>query len=373
MLSDIQNRYSTLINRFYEGVEHYTELTAQVVHWQDRTVHNTAYPLRISSTLTQIPIVENESRYRVLPKISSKPNLIQQESNLKISNVQLETSLLLTLEFKSLKDIILSCRTNIELINRAKKNPNFIKLVHHKLLTKINSFEKRTGSDSEFQFLKNFDNFKEWFEIQSNKVSENYVEVLLHNPHTLLKHSGFTETFPNLNECSCKTINQAVRIELEKSVVKAINNKFSDKSRPITIVSFGAGSCFQELVYITKLVDAGYKNINFVAMDNSEDTPRALADLRSFQEKYLQDANIQLHYRRHLDSITNVDENETPLQPDVFLMIDLAGEAEFLKECFAYLHNNSFKEKGCIIAYTKWKDNNDSYQRVQEAVCYVPL
>lgn len=89
--------------------------------------------------------------------------------------------------------------------------------------------------------------------------------------HALNEHNAAARVISDLVECPCVKFSRkrcpCLRQWLEEALVQKVEAQYPDKSLPLTYVSIGSGGMFYDLVLLTKLVFAGYKNINIVLVD----------------------------------------------------------------------------------------------------------
>lgn len=101
----------------------------------------------------------------------------------------------------------------------------------------------------------------------------------------LLRIGAYSE-FKQIDECFCIGLRRKIfgwqstqksttpaqpfypRNEFETKLIKIFTERHPDKTQPITYTSIGSGQLFQDLVIITKLLNAGYQNINAFFIDH---------------------------------------------------------------------------------------------------------
>jgi hypothetical protein len=182
--------------------------------------------------------------------------------------------------------------------------------------------------------------------------------------------SEFENEFPFLKQCGCHFIPPVIRRELEKQTLAAVQEKFQNKDQPITIVSVGAGQCLQELIYLVKLVDCGYKNIRLVLIEREFDATKhpessasnALQNLRNFKEKYLKEATVDIQPYSSLENYGEALSEQTGLKPHLLLLIDLD---ENILDNFLLKARDFFWDKlspGTVISATnRLSEGNSDY------------
>lgn len=183
-------------------------------------------------------------------------------------------------------------------------------------------------------------------------LASTYFQKLIAAPYTLLDDEKFKLDFPNLNICRC--IEYGCRSNLEKTVIDQMEKYYPDKEKELTVVSMGVGECFQELVYLAKLVQAGYKKIHLVTIDHSQATLRSIEDLKKFKNRFIQTAEINItHYSKADQYQQEALVKKVPV--NLLLMIDLEVVISLTPPSIvdhAFLEIRPRVSEGTIIAYT---------------------
>ena len=254
---------------------------------------------------------------------------------------------------QTLENLLITYQSDLGLIKLALNESYTLRAIHNLLVAKIMRKEKTDNILPELKNLKDLDCFKKWLEEQYDKGKENYKQILLNkHPHSLLECDEFVNEFNYLDECNCRTINSSIRTDLENLVIKEVEKKYdtekfnNPKNSPFTIVSVGGGMAFQDLVYLGKLANMGYHHIKLVTIDNDNETEKALEDLKKFKEQYLPELNLEIEHHGDLSSLKGQ-------KPQVILMVDIAGEANFLKESLEFFNIQGMC-KDTILGYTNW-------------------
>lgn len=173
---------------------------------------------------------------------------------------------------------------------------------------------------------------------------EEVQRFLLEAPTRLFGNIGFMNTpsfpwFPAIGECNCSTFDRTAvgprgqfRSALEELTIHRIRQLHTNKTAPLKISSLASGGCFQELVYIAKLLlREGYTNIQLDLIDpcylghNGYGSPDSVEQLRRCLQEYVTPTNATVTISAHTDHEIYMRQMSagTITKPNVFLMIDL--------------------------------------------------
>ncbi|MCC6127775.1 MAG: hypothetical protein IT584_01040 [Chlamydiae bacterium] len=158
--------------------------------------------------------------------------------------------------------------------------------------------------------------------------------------------------------CSCKKMTPSLRIDLENAVVAKMQEIHPDKIAPITVVSVGAGGLYQEIVYLAKLVNAGYEKVIFIAIDSDPTRPLMGALLIFCKEALKDKVDAEQSIYPSLESYQEEAKEHPHLKPDLLLCIDLSDErfnvkGKPLPDCaFSLLQQNGILKEKTIIAHS---------------------
>lgn len=205
-----------------------------------------------------------------------------------------------------------------------------------------------------------------------------YVSSLVNGGHSLLNDMRFKTEFPHLGECSCKS--PLLRVALEKEVIRRLQVSFLDKHQELTLVSVGSGQCFQELIYLAKLVNIGYKNIRLVLIDKDPNVKPSVDDLIRFKDTYLQNSKIEIDQFDTLENYQKRASGQINLQPNLLLLLDLEGDKDANRQpphlfiyAYEFLNNAALIQNGATIAYTRptryYVPATASFESVAPGVC----
>ncbi len=102
------------------------------------------------------------------------------------------------------------------------------------------------------------------------KLTSN-AELLLKGATDKMRTPGseFHKKYSFLDRCECSAASNFFRSVLEDELIEQIEAVHSDKDTELCILSGGAGSCLEELVLTTKLLNKGYRKIDFSLVDPS--------------------------------------------------------------------------------------------------------
>lgn len=215
-----------------------------------------------------------------------------------------------------------------------------------------------------------------------------FTQQLIKRPEILFKDTDFKNKFPALNECHCPLLDRVTHPEwrqtLETKVIEYICKRELDQTKTLRIASVGSGSCFQELVLLTKLLDKGFTDIQFVLIDplyvkkieTREKT--AVESLKTFIK-----TEISSDYpKAKIDIVVQGDFQEylqnTPKenQPHALLLIDLFDEGStgktVFEECMPILDSNSKSiDKNTVIAFSKFESTSKEIGVGGASVCSI--
>jgi hypothetical protein len=189
-----------------------------------------------------------------------------------------------------------------------------------------------------------------------------FIKLLVDNPRALLENENFLKEFPNLKECQCPHVSPKLRLILEKITLEATLQTFTNKNECFTLVSIGAGQCFQELAYLNLLSKAGYKNVKLIVIDPSKETKDSIQDLEKFSKQHLVNESNQIHIQHYetLESYQKEAATKSDLKPKLLCFIDISGEKDpnrpiqnLLNHSFGFFKTHSLINEGSLIAFTR--------------------
>lgn len=166
----------------------------------------------------------------------------------------------------------------------------------------------------------------------------------------------FTKILTFITLCPCPKLDGASRSGLEKDAIELLTHSCPNDV-PLTIVSIGPGGCFQEMVYLAKLANAGYKTINLILIDpkNLDKQERVLA---SFSDIYLPECEINIYKYDDLETYNQAAQNTDDLTPNLLLLLDLT-DAEYEvnskslpDHAFELLQTNGILLSSTVITYS---------------------
>jgi hypothetical protein len=137
-----------------------------------------------------------------------------------------------------------------------------------------------------------------------------------------------------LDICLCPKLNGPLRFQLEDSCIQLLNISHHNKNEPMTVVSVGPGKCYQELIYVAKLVNQKYEKINLILIDPNMRVLLLSAKLNSFCQHHFKGTSaVTITYCESLESYVkrfnteNLSQDQrTSLMPDLLLLLDLTDK-----------------------------------------------
>jgi len=164
----------------------------------------------------------------------------------------------------------------------------------------------------------------------------------------------FSVTFMMLGVCPCKKMTPPMRMALENHCVSLLASE-RRKDERITVVSMGPGQTYQEFVYLAKLVQAGFKNLQLVLIDPN---PVPVGALNRLIKESL-DATIGIITYTNIDNYVMDAQENSQLQPHLLLLIDLDDKKycvdgmSLTDYSFCTLQTQGILTPSCTIAYSK--------------------
>ncbi len=199
-----------------------------------------------------------------------------------------------------------------------------------------------------------------------------FTQQLVKKPEILFNDADFKTKFPGLNECHCPLLDRVTHPEwrktLENKVIECISEQGLDQTKTLRIASVGSGSCFQELVLLTKLLDKGFTDIQFILIDpvyvkkTTTHEHIAVESFKSFIKSEISSdypkAKIDIEVQGDFEEYLQQTAKEN--QPHAFLLIDLFDEGStgktVFEECMPVLDSYSkLIDKKTIIAFSKFE------------------
>ncbi|MBI5274246.1 MAG: hypothetical protein HY860_04245 [Chlamydiales bacterium] len=183
----------------------------------------------------------------------------------------------------------------------------------------------------------------------------NLINMLLFIPHELATIECLQERYPHLTECRCEQI-VPIRASLENASIERISHIYpTNRSKPLHILSVGAGNCYQEIVYIIKLIEKGYKNIQLSVIE-PEPIDDSVEDVHSFMRDHFPDVTFSISYSHTIEDYKATHCGE---KADLVLLIDLQGEFDanytvpiLTARSYQELHGMHLIEDNATIAFT---------------------
>lgn len=155
-----------------------------------------------------------------------------------------------------------------------------------------------------------------------------------------------------------------LRNALEENVIDKITHHYPDRDKPLNITSIGSGGCFQELVFIAKLISReGYQDVRITLIDKvykkgKED--ESVAALRKCVDDeilpHAKGAKVTIDVQNDLDTyLGQVKEKSLPF-PETVLMIDLEKAQDCIDGVIRTLYSAN-KDRSMwdktVLGYTK--------------------
>lgn len=173
--------------------------------------------------------------------------------------------------------------------------------------------------------------------------------------------------FPVIRECCCHVFNRkspasiisGFRSALEEVTIYRIKQLYPNKREPLRITSLGSGGCFQELVYIAKLlIREGYSHIDLNLIDqcyataNEFGSNASVIALQRCVQEYISTIAITITAHTDLQTyLTQIEQNSIQ-RPNLFLMIDLNVAEDLVHTALDVLQRNS-SDRDTLTAFTQ--------------------
>lgn len=154
--------------------------------------------------------------------------------------------------------------------------------------------------------------------------------------------------------CDCPNLDGVTREKLENHALGLLSQS-CPTSLPITIVSVGPGSCYQELVYLAKLAKAGYKQINLVLIE-PENLSSHLPKLHVFCQQNLPACTVNIIKFDDLEQYKNFSTSSNSAKPNLLLLLDIdenfVNGKHLPDYSFELLQSNGILQPKTVISYS---------------------
>lgn len=157
-----------------------------------------------------------------------------------------------------------------------------------------------------------------------------------------------------LRLCLCGKVVGTGRQFLEENSISLLEKSHS-KDSLLTLVSVGAGKCYQELIYLAKLIHAGYQQIQVVLIDHN-DIPKNSLD--QFCKRFLKQCKINIIQYRSLKEYAASCQRQSHLKPNLLLLLDITDKAYNVNNrplpdyAFTLLKDQQFITENTVIAHS---------------------
>lgn len=155
--------------------------------------------------------------------------------------------------------------------------------------------------------------------------------------------------------CPCNHAPRELRGQLEEESIQLLKNSHppEKQKKPITITSIGPGGAFQEIVYVAKLMQEGYKKINLVLIDPKEPNIQGLEQIftilfgpnrvaiRYYQSRQMYVEKTAKHFKNLCDR-----------QVDLLLLIDLDDYPVLAGASFKKFNEENLFKENALVALT---------------------
>jgi len=170
----------------------------------------------------------------------------------------------------------------------------------------------------------------------------------------LLKNAPEVLGSDKLHVCPCARVKATDRTRTERATMDLVQH-FHPTDHPFTIVSVGAGNCYQELVHIAKLHAAGYKDLHLVVIDKER---MPIEELRRFCDTNLPPCHIQISAYASLEAYESAASgSQNNLKPNLLLLMDLShikvGKNSLLTHAFEAFQTNDLLHPNAVVAYSQ--------------------
>jgi hypothetical protein len=212
-------------------------------------------------------------------------------------------------------------------------------------------------------------NAKDYTNLENLENNDQQIYRLCHNPYQFYKEiqelrgqlprttdMDFNPYLLFLKVCPCKKMDNDLRVALEDSATDLLKQYYPLDS-VITIVSVGPGGAYQELVFIAKLVQAGFKKLLLVLIDPADVMVGALS---RFCDEHLPQCHIEFYKYNKLEDYYQTAINQENLKPNL-LLIDLTDDRFKIENktlndyCFHLLQEKQLFKVGTVIAYSAFE------------------
>ncbi|MBS0623196.1 MAG: hypothetical protein JSS62_01080 [Verrucomicrobia bacterium] len=198
-----------------------------------------------------------------------------------------------------------------------------------------------------------------------------FVEELLMNPYEtspLIENAIFPTDLPQalsryfedlkqLNLCSCFKINTQQRLVLEETSIRYFQ-KHCSPTELLTIVSVGSGGCYQELVYLAKLAQAGFTHLQFVFIENNNEWDSSFDAVRELSYHNLSHCHVKLVKYTSINDYVMAAQDDTSLKAHLLLLLDISDSQyaihgmPLFRHSFNLLQSRLLLLEGALINYS---------------------
>lgn len=191
--------------------------------------------------------------------------------------------------------------------------------------------------------------------------------------------SDFHKKYSFIDRCECSAASNFFRSVFEDKLIEQIEGVHPEKDTELYILSGGAGDCLEELVFTTKLLNKGYRKIDFSLIDptykNHIDGILQQQFNACIKDELIPSFNsptINGHFYASFDDYFKDVENGSRTSFKVVILVDLlvsnttsSDEKTALDSCLNKLKQNvKWFSKESLIAYNKLITVKDSERAV---------
>jgi hypothetical protein len=193
-----------------------------------------------------------------------------------------------------------------------------------------------------------------------DRPEDSVVHRLCTDPYQFYKEIKFSAAASKIDSlklfrlCVCPNLNNVSREKLENHAMGLLSQSCAT-SLPLTIVSVGPGGCYQELVYLAKLANAGYKQINLVLIE-PENLSSHLATLSVFCKQNFPACTVNIIKFDDLEQYKNFFTSSGLAKPNLLLLLDIdenfVNGKNLPDYSFELLQSNGMLEPKTVISYS---------------------
>lgn len=191
--------------------------------------------------------------------------------------------------------------------------------------------------------------------------------------------SEFHKKYSVIDRCECSAASNFFRSVFEDKLIEQIEKVHPDKDAELCILSGGSGNCLEELVFTTKLLNKGYRKIDFSLVDP---TYKNVIDGKIQQQfnacikdeliPSFNNPTVNTHFYSSFDEYFKDVQNGSRTSFKVVILVDLfvsnkeiASEKTAFESCLNKLKQNvKLFSKESLIAYSKLVTVKDSDRSV---------